>query len=190
MPGRRRNGDSIFRAVFGAGSAATPSQCWTTRGRARRFVGIVEDITARKAVEAALLGARADAERANAAKNEFLSRMSHELRTPLNAILGFGQLLEMDALNSRQRDGVRQILKAGEHLLGLIDEILDIARMEAGVIRLSLEPVCVADVIEQTVGMLAPLSARRSVRIVAVPPPEPGHPGARRANGAVQAGAA
>ena len=141
-------------------------------GRARRFVGIVEDITARKAVEAALLGARADAERANAAKNEFLSRMSHELRTPLNAILGFGQLLEMDALNSRQRDGVRQILKAGEHLLGLIDEILDIARMEAGVIRLSLEPVCVSDVIEQTVAMLAPLSARRNVRIV-VNPPDP-----------------
>ncbi len=138
-------------------------------GRVRRYVGIVEDITARKAVEDALQSARADAERANAAKTEFLSRMSHELRTPLNAILGFGQILEMDALSAQQRDGVRQILKAGEHLLGLIDEILDIARMEAGVIRLSLEPVCVADVIEQTVGMLAPLTARREVRIAVHP---------------------
>lgn len=134
-------------------------------GQIRRVVGIIEDITERKAAQDAVIAAQAEAERANAAKTEFLSRMSHELRTPLNAVLGFGQLMEMDELTDEHRDGVRHILRAGEHLLGLIDEVLDIARMETGSIRLSVEPVRVGDVVEQTVGMLAPLAARRRIHI-------------------------
>ena len=86
--------------------------------------GLLMDITARKRTEATALLAREEAERANAAKSEFLSRMSHELRTPLNAILGFGQLLEMDACDPEEADNIRQILKAGRHLLGLVDELL------------------------------------------------------------------
>src|SRR5262249_21517682 len=78
---------------------------------------------------------------ANHAKSDFLSRMSHELRTPLNGILGFAQLLELDVQAPEQRDGVAHILKAGRHLLGLINEVLDIARIEAGRFTISLEPV-------------------------------------------------
>ena len=135
-------------------------------GHTRRVVGIVEDITERKATENAMLAARAEAERANAAKTEFLSSMSHELRTPLNAILGFGQLIEMDEPSPQHQEWVGHILKAGHHLLGLIDEILDISRMESGTIRLSLEPVHVGQVVAQTVGMLAPLADQRGIRVM------------------------
>ena len=98
-------------------------------------------------------------------KSEFLSRMSHELRTPLNAILGFGQLLEMDALSAEQRDSVEHISKAGRHLLGLIDEVLDIAQVERGELRLSLEPVSLRQVVGESLGMLRPLAAARGVRL-------------------------
>ena len=82
------------------------------------------EIRERKQVEEALRHAKEETERANAAKSEFLSRMSHELRTPLNAILGFAQLLDLDDLTPLQHDDVAQILKAGHHLLALINEIL------------------------------------------------------------------
>ena len=85
--------------------------------------------------------AKRAAEAANRAKSEFLSRMSHELRTPLNAILGFAQLLEMGAPTPRQRQQVEQILKGGRHLLGLINEVLDLARIEAGLVSPALRPV-------------------------------------------------
>ena len=87
------------------------------------------------------------AEQANKAKSEYLSRMSHELRTPLNAILGFAQLLEMDELRDDQRENLGYILSAARHLLDLINEVLDIAAIEAGRLTLSVEPVPVADVV-------------------------------------------
>ncbi len=111
------------------------------------FTGVVRDVTERKQLEHVLKRAKEDAERANRAKSEFLSRMSHELRTPLNAILGFAQLLEMDDLEREQQESVDQILKAGGHLLALVDEVLDIARIESGRMTLSLEPVDVHAVI-------------------------------------------
>jgi signal transduction histidine kinase/ActR/RegA family two-component response regulator len=95
---------------------------------------------------------------ANAAKSEFLSRMSHELRTPLNAVLGFGQLLEMDELTAEQRDGVLQILRAGKHLLELINEVLDLARIESGRLSLSPEPTAVRDLIDEAVALIGPLA--------------------------------
>jgi signal transduction histidine kinase/CheY-like chemotaxis protein len=95
---------------------------------------------------------------ADAAKSEFLSRMSHELRTPLNAVLGFGQLLEMDELTAEQRDGVVQILKAGKHLLELINEVLDLARIESGRLSLSPEPTAVRDLIGEAVSLIGPLA--------------------------------
>jgi PAS domain S-box-containing protein len=132
-----------------------------------RIAVSVVDITDRKNAEAALQSAQLEAERANAAKTEFLSRMSHELRTPLNAILGFGQLLETDALNEENRDSARHIVTAGEHLLELIDEVLDISRMERGAMRLSLEPVLLREVTDEAVQMLRPLADSRSIRVLA-----------------------
>ncbi len=102
---------------------------------------------------------------ANRAKSEFLSRMSHELRTPLNAILGFGQVLEMERLETAQRESVGYILKAGHHLLGLIDEVLDIARIEAGRLRLSLEPVSVKVALDEARSLVRPLAEERKIRL-------------------------
>jgi signal transduction histidine kinase len=107
--------------------------------------------------------ARAEADRANQAKSEFLSRMSHELRTPLNAILGFAQLLERDELTAGQHRSTQQILQAGHHLLELINEVLDIARIEQGRLGLSLEPVVLAEVLHEAVGLVAPLAGERGI---------------------------
>jgi len=116
-----------------------------------------------------LTEARLEAERANQAKSEFLSRMSHELRTPLNAVLGFGQLLEMDELTEHQQDAVRQILKGGSHLLNLINEVLDISRIEVGRMQLSLEPVAAEELVNDAAGLVRPLAAQRQVTIEVVP---------------------
>lgn len=109
--------------------------------------------------------ARTAAERANHAKSEFLSRMSHELRTPLNAVLGFAQLLSMDPLTEEQQDSINHILKAGHHLLGLINEVLDIARVEAGRLSMSPEPVEIAEVVSETLDLIQPLAAGRNIHI-------------------------
>jgi signal transduction histidine kinase len=100
---------------------------------------------------------------ANHAKSEFLSRMSHELRTPLNGILGFAQLLERELEQPEQREGVAHILKGGRHLLGLINEILDIARIEAGKFSVSLEPVEASEVIASALDLVRPQAAARGI---------------------------
>ncbi|HWC36384.1 MAG TPA: ATP-binding protein [Mycobacteriales bacterium] len=105
------------------------------------------------------------AERANRSKSEFLSRMSHELRTPLNAILGYGQILQMDPLREDQEQPVAQILSGGRHLLELINEVLDISRIEVGRLSLSVEPVQVAEVIGTTIDMVRPAAAERGVSL-------------------------
>ncbi|HUH11828.1 MAG TPA: ATP-binding protein [Longimicrobiales bacterium] len=128
-------------------------------------IGIIRDITDRKQTEAALKDAKEAAERANTAKSEFLSRMSHELRTPLNGILGFGQLLEMEPLDEEQKESVEQILKAGRHLLGLINEVLDIARIEAGRLALSLEPTPLGEVLQESVELVRPIAAQKMISI-------------------------
>jgi CheY-like chemotaxis protein/nitrogen-specific signal transduction histidine kinase len=120
-----------------------------------------EAVAARASAEEA----RAAAETANRAKSEFLSRMSHELRTPLNAILGFGQLLELDELAGDQHDSVRQILQSGRHLLALIDEVLDIARIEIGAVSMSVEPVRVGDAVADALSLLGPLATTQGVAL-------------------------
>ncbi|MBC7843463.1 MAG: PAS domain S-box protein [Gemmatimonadaceae bacterium] len=107
------------------------------------------DITGRRAAEEALARAKDEAERANRAKSEFLSRMSHELRTPMNSILGFAQLLARGEVTAQQGKSVQHILKAGRHLLHLINEVLEIARIESGREQFSLEPVALASVLDE-----------------------------------------
>ncbi len=117
--------------------------------------------------------ARAVAERANLAKSEFLSSMSHELRSPLNAVLGFAQLLESESPppTAAQGESISQILRAGWHLLKLIDEILDLAKIEAGRAPLSREPVSLAEVLLECRGMIEPQAQQRGIRL-AFPGPE------------------
>jgi PAS domain S-box-containing protein len=140
-----------------------------------RSVSVFVDITDQKKAEAALEIALLDAKSANEAKTDFLARMSHELRTPLNAVLGFGQLLAMSSLSEEQTDAVIQILASGEHLLGLIDEVLDISRLEQGAMRLSLEPINVNEVLAEAIKMLQTLALQRDVHFEIDELPEPVH---------------
>ena len=123
-----------------------------------RLVGVSTDITGRKVGEQRLRQAIEAAEQANHAKNDFLSRVSHELRTPLNAILGFSQLLEMDDLTESQRESVAQVLSGGRHLLGLIDDVLDISRIESGNLPVSIESTAVGEVVAETVSMVSAMA--------------------------------
>jgi signal transduction histidine kinase len=114
---------------------------------------------------AALTQAKEEADRASRAKSEFLSRMSHELRTPMNAVLGFAQFLEMDETDRGKRDSLQQILNGGRHLLSLIDEVLDIAKIEAGRLSISSEPVRVQDAVQECLELILPLARTRRIRI-------------------------
>jgi signal transduction histidine kinase/ActR/RegA family two-component response regulator len=114
---------------------------------------------------ARLVESNARAEAANQAKSDFLSRMSHELRTPLNAVLGFGQLLGRRAEDPRDRESVEQILKGGRHLLSLINEVLDLARIESGRLSLSPEPVQIAEAVSRTLDLARPLAAERRITL-------------------------
>ena len=113
----------------------------------------------------ALQQAKEEADTANAAKSEFLSRMSHELRTPLNAILGFGQILNRQELPPLAKESVSYILNGGRHLLDLINEVLDIARVEAGRLELSLEPIALDDIVPEACALVRPLAAERHIRL-------------------------
>ena len=135
-------------------------------GGERHFTGVLRDISSRKKSEQALIAARDEADRANRAKSEFLSSMSHELRTPMNAILGFGQLLELDeALSDENKDNVQEILKAGAHLLELINEVLDLAKIEAGHIDLSMEPVEVCPIVAECLSLVNALAHKRGIKL-------------------------
>jgi PAS domain S-box-containing protein len=140
-------------------------------GSVRTIWDLTEDVR----LSEELATAKATAEAASAAKSEFLSSMSHELRTPLNAILGFAQLLRRDKkepLSLRHTDRVTQILKGGEHLLRLIDDILDLSRIEAGAVSLSTEPVSVHEVLQEVGSTLEPMATRLGLELT-VPKAEP-----------------
>ena len=155
-------------------------------GNLAGFSGVLHDVSQRKAAEARAQAAREEAERArdeaerardeaeeardlaeraSRAKSEFLSRMSHELRTPLNAILGFTQLLEFAELSGEDADNLTMISRAGRHLLSLINDTLDVSRIESGRLSMSLEPVPVADVAQESLDLIRPDAANRRLTL-------------------------
>jgi PAS domain S-box-containing protein len=132
------------------------------RSHHERFVvASYKDVSEHRRVEAAW---RASVE-ADRAKTEFLSRMSHELRTPLNSVLGFAQLLQMSALDERQRESVSQILAAGRHLLELVDEVLDLDRIEGDRLEVDVEPVRVAGALQEAFELVQPLAAAKGIAV-------------------------
>jgi PAS domain S-box-containing protein len=138
-------------------------------GQVDYFVALVQDINARKKAEHELILAKEEAERASNAKSEFLSQMSHELRTPLNAVLGFGQVLQGDPdepLTELQQQGVAEILKGGNHLLELINEILDLSRIESGQLSLSLENINLSILTEELVTLCDPMAKKSSLELL------------------------
>jgi len=147
----------VIRALFGED------------GEPRGFAKVTRDMTERRLAQEAEREAKEAAERASRAKTEFLSGMSHELRTPLNAVLGFAQLLALDDLQPQQREAVERITKAGELLLGLVDELLDLSRIEADRMTVSLEPVHIGALIRECLELADPIAAERGVRVVSPP---------------------
>ncbi|MCL5948379.1 MAG: ATP-binding protein [Actinobacteria bacterium] len=128
-------------------------------------VTAARDISDQVTKEDELTRAKQEADKANQAKSEFLSRMSHELRTPLNSILGFSQLIKMDEIPDQIREYVIQIEKGGKHLLSLINEVLDLARVEAGRLSLSIEPVIVVPNIREAMDIISPLAFTSNVSL-------------------------
>ncbi len=137
-------------------------------GQAIGFLGCVTDITQRKQFERELQISRDEAQRANAAKTEFLSRMSHELRTPLNAILGFSQLIQLNEenLTPDQKEGIKHIFSGGEHLLQLIEDVLDFSRIDTGHMNLNLQRVSVNQILTRSVSMVGPLTEQLGIQII------------------------
>ncbi len=140
-----------------------------TTGKATRMLGVVQDVTKSVQAREELIHAREEAENANRAKSIFLSSMSHELRTPMNAIMGFSQVLQFEGeqtLSVSQKDSIDEILKASEHLLQLINEVLDLSKIDAGRIDLSIENVLLGEVITESLQIISPLAEKRGVEIV------------------------
>jgi PAS domain S-box-containing protein len=169
---------AYHRDPVGALEVRTPegrSLRWVDRRTAEGgTVTTIWDITEDVGHEEELRRARAQAEAASSAKSEFLSSMSHELRTPLNAILGFAQLLQRDKkspLSDRHRERIEHVLKGGEHLLRLIDDVLDLSRIEAGRVLVSPERVSIADLLPEVKATLGPLAARAEIELVIDPLP-------------------
>ncbi len=138
------------------------------QGKPFQYVAIRTDITERKLVEAEAEAARNAAETANRAKSDFLSSMSHELRTPMNAILGFAQMLEFnpkEPLTTLQKKCVGNIMRGGNHLLELINEVLELAKIEAGKVTVLTESVSAKTIVDECLTMIEPTAKSRSVEI-------------------------
>jgi PAS domain S-box-containing protein len=136
------------------------------RGRAILMSGINVDVTKVKEAEERVRKAKEDAEKANNAKSHFLSSMSHELRTPLNAIMGFSQLsMHDEGLSLQQKGHAQQVYNAGEHLLDLINDVLDLAQIEAGKVSLLIEPVSPYRIIQECMSLLASVADQRSIQL-------------------------
>ncbi|MGV8934962.1 MAG: PAS domain-containing protein [Gallionellaceae bacterium] len=136
-------------------------------GRLRQMRGTVQDVTVLKLAEQATLQAKEAAEEASRAKSEFLASMSHELRTPLNAILGFSQLFELDEqLPQETRNNSKQIARAGKYLLSLVNDLIDLARIESNKLELSMEAVDLKDVVCDSLNMVQSMANDKGIRVV------------------------
>jgi PAS domain S-box-containing protein len=167
IPSYRRNKRYIARDGHTLWVQSTVSLLRDEQGHPRHIVGAVEDITEHLALAEAQQ-ARAAAEASNHAKSEFLSRMSHELRTPLNAMLGFAQLLELDKrhpLTQQQIPWVGQIQHAGWHLLEMINDVLDLSRVESGNVRLQIAPVDLSKLLSLTLPLVEQQARKRGIVI-------------------------
>ncbi|MBA4175522.1 MAG: hypothetical protein C0505_03020 [Leptothrix sp. (in: Bacteria)] len=166
---RLRNADGSLRWIADKGIPRLADD-----GSFQGYIVYGWDITERKAHEAALGAAKDEAERANRAKCEFLSRMSHELRTPLNAVLGFAQLLQADTdepLSPRQHARVNEMLLGGRHLLSLINDVLDLARIEVGAVQLQLGAVELQALVDDCLPLVRAAADARGISLRIRPPP-------------------
>ncbi len=159
VAGRRKNG-STFPVELSVSEMQVEKK--------QLFLAIIRDITMRSCIEEALISAREDAERANMAKSEFMSRMSHELRTPLNAIIGFSDVMKQKIagdLNEKQEHYVDNILLHSQHLLALINDVLDMTRIEAGKMEMLIEKMPVQIAINEILIVIKERAQKRNVII-------------------------
>jgi PAS domain S-box-containing protein len=126
---------------------------------------VARDVTEQRHIASMLQEAKQEAVTANLAKSEFLSRMSHELRTPMNSVLGYAQLLDLQNEDAKVTHAARSILKSGRHLLTLINEILDLSRIESGRFSVSIEVVPIAPVVQQAIAVALPIASGANVRL-------------------------
>jgi PAS domain S-box-containing protein len=127
---------------------------------------IARDITRNKQLEKDLITAKQAAEKANQAKSKFVASMNHELRTPMNAILGFAQLLALDNLSENQKDSVQHIITAGHHLMDLINQVLDLAKIEADKLELNLEEISLTFLIQNCLNLVQPLTLKNQIKLI------------------------
>ena len=170
-PSARSMGEGLELAALRRDGVSIPVEISLSPVKTSRrqwICAAIRDVTWRRSREAELEAAKRSADQANAAKSEFLASMSHELRTPLNAIMGFAQLLQRDKkqpLSERQRGWVDHVMRGGQHLLRLIDDVLDLARIESGRLTLSPEPVAIDMVVDEVITTLTPMADRAGIEI-------------------------
>lgn len=169
LEGVNKSGDKIPLELAINGVNFYPEEYSSKIKFEKLFVGIVRDISQRIESEKQISKALEAAEKANLAKSEFLAKMSHELRTPLNSIMGFSQLIMMNSENPEKElniDNVNRIYKSGKYLLDLIDEILDLARIESGKVRISMEPVEISSLIDEVIVFSQPIANEYHVGLI------------------------